>query len=181
MGLTYHFKFRASADTTAAELARFLGDVEVKAKRMGFSPTLVLNAPFDTADRVQFARRFTSGLLVEDPRLIGVALAENQTFRSHDLVTGSCRLAPRHGVVLVVTDERGMEFVFGFLRYPKIICDTARKEIMPTPGDSAWTFSEFIKTADARYRKIVRCFADGGFLETELDDFKVLSAPIGNN
>jgi hypothetical protein len=119
---------------------------------------------------------------VEAPRLIGVALAENQTFRSHDHVTGSCRLAPTHGVVLVVTDERGIEFVFGFLRYPKIIRDTAGKEIMPTPGDSAWwTFSDFMKTADARYRKIVGCFADHGFLETERDDFKVLFAPLGTN
>lgn len=74
MGLTYHFEFKALATTTAQELETFLRVIEQEAKAMGFTPTLVLNAVFDTTERKQFARRLTSGLPVEDARLKGEVL-----------------------------------------------------------------------------------------------------------
>lgn len=57
MGLSFHYEFAAPADTTAAELERFLLDVEQLAQSIGFSPTQVLNAAFDTPERWEFSRR----------------------------------------------------------------------------------------------------------------------------
>ena len=51
MGLTYHFEFKAAATETPENLERFLRLVEVEAKAMGFRPTMVLNATFDTTER----------------------------------------------------------------------------------------------------------------------------------
>lgn len=181
MGLTYHYKFRASPQTGAAELVSFLQEVEADAQKLGLSPTVVVDAPFDSKERLLFARRFTTGLFVEDPRLIGARLSEHNTIWSFDPVGGSCRLAPERGVVLVVTDERGMEMVFGFMRYPPSIRDEAGRVIMPAPDPSAWVFSDFIKSADARYRRIVRRFAERSYLVTEADDYTTLVAPPFEN
>ena len=71
MGLTYHFSFRAPAERTAGDLEAFLRIVEKDARAMGFQPTLVVNAVFDSTERKQFARRLTTGLPVEDARLKG--------------------------------------------------------------------------------------------------------------
>ena len=77
MGLTYHFEFKAPATTTARELESFLRGVEQEAKAMGFRPTLILNAIFDSTERKQFARRLTTGLPVEDVRLTGADLPDD--------------------------------------------------------------------------------------------------------
>jgi hypothetical protein len=56
MGLSYYFTFSAAATVPVEELMTFLKSVEANAKRMGFKPTLLLNATFDTSDRRDFAR-----------------------------------------------------------------------------------------------------------------------------
>jgi hypothetical protein len=57
MSLSYHFTFSAPATATADELLEFLKSVESDAKGMGFKPTMVLEAVFDTPERREFARR----------------------------------------------------------------------------------------------------------------------------
>lgn len=170
MGLTYHFSFGAPARTTAHDLEAFLRDVEIQAVRLGFQPTVVVNGPFDTAERRDFARRVARGLRFEDERLKGVDLPDTQ-FWSKDPVTGSCRLAPEHGVVLVVTDERGRESVFGFFRYPRKVRACDGRVVMPVPGDGSWASGNFVVSPDPRYRAVVRMFADAGYLVSELDEY----------
>jgi len=65
MGLSYFYSFSAPATKTAAELEGFLRTVEKDAVKMGFNPTLVFNAPFDTKERWEFARWFTPGQKLE--------------------------------------------------------------------------------------------------------------------
>jgi hypothetical protein len=62
LGLNYHFMITAPAKATANELTAFLKGVELEAKSVGFEPTLVLDATFDTTERKQFSRRLTTGL-----------------------------------------------------------------------------------------------------------------------
>ena len=176
MGLSYHFSFAAPAAVTADDLADFLQDVEGDARLMGFRPTTVVNAPFDNPDRRNFSRRVARGLLVEDERLRGVALP-TETCWNFDPGTGYCRLAPEHGVLLVVTDGEGRETVFGFFRYPRLIRDRDGREIMPVPGDDAWVSGDFVDSPDHRYRAIVRRFAEAGYLVSEVDEFVVASRP----
>jgi hypothetical protein len=106
MGLSYHFKFSAPGTKTAAELETFLRTVERQAQTLGFKPTMVLNAPFDTNERRSFSRRLTHGYVLESESLKGgVVLREGQVW-SHHSARGECRLIPERGVVLVVTDAR---------------------------------------------------------------------------
>jgi hypothetical protein len=51
------------------DLVAFLKSVEADAKKMGFQPTTVLNAVFDTPERREFARRVVRGAHIEDERL----------------------------------------------------------------------------------------------------------------
>lgn len=170
MGPTYHFSLAAPALVKAEELEAFLQDIEGDARLMGFDPTTVINGPFDSPERRDFARRVARGFLVEDGRLRGLQFPE-ETCWSFGVEAGFCRLAPEHGVVLVVTDERGRETVFGFFRYPRMICDRAGREIMPVPGEGAWVSGSFVNSPDPRYRSLVRRFADAGYLASELDEF----------
>lgn len=172
MGLTYHFSFTAAASVTAEELAAFLQDIEGDARLMGFHPTIVVNAPFDNSDRRDFSRRTARGLVVEDERLRGIVLPP-ETCWNHG--ADYCRLAPEHGVLLVVTDREGRETVFGFFRYPRVIRDRDGREIMPVPGDGAWVSGNFVNSPDHRYRAIVRRFAEAGYLASELDEFVAAS------
>src|SRR5205809_6766825 len=103
MGLTYHFEFKAPATTTAGELESFLRGVEQEAKAMGFRPTLVLNAVFDSTERKQFARLLTPGLRVEDARLKGADVPDDRRVWHVETANGSCRVPPTCGVVLAVT------------------------------------------------------------------------------
>src|SRR6185295_15544273 len=107
MGLSYYYEFTAPSDTPAEKLEEFLRDVERSAKSLGFEPTTVLNVPFDTPERRQFASRLGGSFTLQDKRLKGVAVPAPGQLRDHDPVSGECRLIPQHGVVLVVTDEEG--------------------------------------------------------------------------
>ena len=178
MSLTYHFSFSAPSTTTAEELETFLKNVEGEAQLMGFHPTIVVNGPFDTHERQDFSRRVARGLVVEDARLVGRNFSK-ETCWGVGVETGYCRLAPEYGVLLVVTDDRGRETVYGFFRYPRIIRDRDGKEVMPVPGEGAWVSGTFVTSPDQRYRAIVRRFASVGYLSSERDEF--VNATIAND
>jgi hypothetical protein len=173
MGFSYHFSLRAPVTASAGELAAFLRGVEADAKQMGFAPTLVVEGPFDTPERRQFARRVARGLTVEDERLRGIELAEGLCWSSVP-AEGLCRLAPEYGVFLVVTDQRGVEAVFGFFRFPVAITDRQGRVIMPLPLD--WSGRDSFGSPDPRYRAIVARFRDAGYLESEIDEFAPIAA-----
>ena len=137
MGLTYHFSFGAPNAVSADELEEFLRDVEQEAIQMGFGPTTVMNGPFDTAERREFAKRVARGIPFEDERLKGVSLPSAQ-YWSHNPATGSCRVAPEHGVVLVLTDSHRRETVFGFFRHPAVVRDAGGRVV----ADAGYLTSE---------------------------------------
>src|SRR4051794_4658312 len=114
MGLTYHYKFRAPAKVTAGELETFFRGVDREGNGLGFGPTMVLNARFDTLERKEFARRLTTGHLIESERLRGAVVIEPGQAWHHDSGEGECRLVPEQAVVLVLTDAGG-EIVLGFI------------------------------------------------------------------
>ena len=172
MSLSYYFTFTAPATATAVELIAFLKGVEQETQRMGFRPTLVLDAVFDAPERRQFARRLTTGFLVEDERLKGVALPGDAAVWEHNPHDGSCHLLPTRGVVLVVTDERGCETAFGFFQYAETVKDIHGRTLAETGLAGRWHFKEFVDSPDPRFREIVRLFAEGGFLEREKDEFR---------
>lgn len=171
MSLSYYYTFSAPKTVLASELETFVKVVEQKAKAMGFQPTFVLNGPFDTEQKKQFARRITSGLLVNDPRLKGITLLDASKVWSYDREKGECRVIPEYGVLLVLTDERECETVFGFLSYPDELTDFNQKELAVMPHKGHWFFHDFVNTPDIRYRKVVKMFADAGFVEQERDEY----------
>lgn len=171
MGLNYHFKFGAPESMAATELVTFLKSVEREAQKMGFKPTMVLDALFDTAEQKRFARRLTTGLPVDDIRLKGADLPDDSRVWHHDRISGSCRIPPSKGVVLVVTDEMGRETIFGFFKYPEAVQDTERRPVAETGLKGRWSFRDFVKSPDKRFREIVRLFRDAGFVEEEVDDY----------
>jgi hypothetical protein len=171
MGLTYHFTFSAPATVTADELLKFLRKVEKDAKKMGFKPTTVLEAAFDTPERREFARRLTSGHRLESEKLKGVVVLREGQVWSHNPVHGDCRVIPERGVVLVMTDERGCETVFGFLKYPGALKDLNGRDAVPTGIGDRWIFRDFVDSPDVRFRKIVKQFVDAGYVEAERDEF----------
>src|SRR5438094_573317 len=131
MGLTYHYRFKAPGNRTAGELKAFLQDVEAEAKRLGFNPTMVLDALFDTPERREFARRLTHGFLMESDVLKNVALRAGQVWHL-DSAGGSCRVIPKHGVVLMITDEQRCETVLGFFKYPASLKDDKGRDVVQT-------------------------------------------------
>lgn len=171
MGLTYHFSFRATGELTSGILAGFLREVETEARSLGFSPTFLLDGPFDTTERLQFARRLTTGLPLEDPRLQHAKLAKQRGIWFHHPESGTCRVAPIYGVILILTDERKNESTLGFFRYPTEIVDDDHQTVMTIPNSADWMFSEFLKTPDPRFRILVRRFAEAGYLALEHDDY----------
>lgn len=171
MGLSYFFSFSAPAQTKAADLERFLKTVERKAKTMGFEPTMVLDAAFDTPERQEFARRLVTGYPVEDDRLKGVALPASGTLWHHDQTNGTARVIPSRAVVLVLTDEQHCETIFGFFKYPKVVPDVNGRTLAETGLDDRWISRDFVDSPDARFRKIVAMFANAGFLESEKDEY----------
>ncbi|MCL4179713.1 MAG: hypothetical protein KJ072_18440 [Verrucomicrobia bacterium] len=171
MGLSYHYSFCAPGMTSAEKLLEFLKAVEADAEKMGFEPTLVLSAEFDTVERREFARRLTTGFHLENAKLKGVfVLRDGQVWR-HDLVHGDCWVIPERGTVLVVTDEQGRETVFGFFQYPAGLKDLNGLEVVPTGIGERWIFRNFVDSPDPRFRKIVKRFADAGYLDSERDEF----------
>ena len=171
MSLSYYFTFSAPATVKAAKLLEFLKTVEAEAKQMGFSPTMVLNAEFDTPKRREFARRLTTGHRLENEKLKGVIILREGQVWSHDSVYGDCRVIPEYGVMLVVTDERECETVFGFFRYPAELKDLNGVTTVPTGIADRWIFRDFVDRPDERFRKIVKRFTDEGYVEVERDEF----------
>jgi hypothetical protein len=171
MSLSYYFTFTAPATASVGELTVFLKTVEKEAQRMGFRPTLVLEAAFDTPERRQFARRLTTGFHVEDERLKGVALPGDAAVWEHDPYEGSCHLLPTGGVVLVVTDEHGCETAFGFFQYAEAVKDIHGRTLAETGLAGRWHFSEFVDSPDRRFREIVGLFAANGYVAKEKDEF----------
>jgi hypothetical protein len=160
----------APAETAARELEEFLRGVEREAKRLGFAPTMVLNARFDTAERKEFARRLTTGYLVESERLKGAVVIEPGQVWNHDCEDGECRVVPEQGVILVLT-ESGYETVFGFFRYPSALRDLNGRAFLETGLGGTWLFRDHIKSEDARFRQIVKMFREAGYVEEEHDEF----------
>ena len=161
MGLDYHYSFKAPATITRETLERFLRTVQNLAESLGFSPCVVKAVPFDTEERQSFARRLTTGEEFQSDVFKGIDVVE--AYQS-DPDTGRVRLLPEEGAFLVVTDERGNEIVFGFFRYP----DEIRGE---ETGFCGWMFRDWVTSPDPRYRRIVRAFADAGFLDEERDEY----------
>jgi hypothetical protein len=171
MSLSYIFTLTAPAEAKPEELVKFLKGVERQAKKLGFQPTIVLNAPFDTPERRDFARRLTTGYPIQDDRLKGLAMPLDGVIWHHGCEDGTGRAVPEQGVVLVLTNERGQESVFGFLRYPEEIRDVNGKVIASTGLGGRWFFRNFIDSPDPRYRQIVKRFIKAGYVESEEDEF----------
>jgi len=171
MGLSYFYTFSAPAEKTAAELELFMKTVESEAKRLGFAPTMVLNAEFDSRERQDFAKRLTSGLKLESEKLKGVVLLAGGQVWSHDPASGFCRVIPKQGVLLIVTNEHGHESAFGFFQYPEMLKDLNGRTLVKTGAGKWWTFQDFVDSSDPRYRAIVKLFVDAGYCDSELDEF----------
>ena len=171
MGLSFFYEFTAPASTTAAELEVFLHDVQREAKALGFNPTTVLNVPFDTPERREFANRLGGNFTLQDDRLKGVAIPAPGQLRNHDPESGESRLFPQHGVVLIVTDERGCEACFGFFQFPEHITDIHGAILAVTGLGGGWWFRDFVDSPDPRYRAIVAKFSERGFLRSVRDDY----------
>ena len=171
MGLNYYFTFSAPPETKAEGLVAFLNGVETEAKRVWFYRTLVLNAWFETAERREFARRLTPGLRVQDGRLAGATLAADASIQRDSPQNGSCRLMPTSGADLVVTNEQGDDFIFGFLRHPEAVKDVNGRTAADTGLKGGWYLSGYVDSAYPRYRRIVRLFAAAGLLQSEVDEF----------
>lgn len=171
MGLSYHFSFTAPARTKPGDLETFLKSVEAEAKEMGFGPTLVLNASFDTQERREFARRLVTGFPVEDERLKGVALPAPGMVWNHDQQHGAARIIPSKAVVLILTDDRKCETLFGFFKYPEEVLDIHGMPLAKTGLKDRWISRDFVDSPDPRFRKLIRRFAEAGFLESEQDEF----------
>ena len=174
MGLSFFYEFTAPATTPASELETFLWDVERETKALGFDPTTVMNVPFDTPERRKFSRRLHGSMYVEDARLKGVALPRTDQVRDPDPTEGSARLIPARGVVLVITDERGCETVFGFLQFPEQVTDIHGAILADTGLQGRWWFRDFVDSPDSRYRAIVANFSERGFVCTVKDEFASL-------
>lgn len=171
MGLTYTFTFTASASVTGAKLRGFLKSVEADAQKMGFEPTIVFTATFSTPEQREFARRIHVLLPVQDSKLEGdIRLSQEQVV---DFIpsAGRCRVVPERAEVLVITDERGRETVFGFARYPEVLKDTDGRPLVQIPEGRGWIFSNFVQSSDPRYRDIVKRFSEAGYLRSENDDY----------
>ena len=171
MGLRYFYEFTVPSDTPASELEIFLRDVEGEAQALGFNPTIVLNVPFDTPERREFANRLGGNVTLQDERLKEVAVPAPGHLRSHDPASGECRLFPERGVVLVVTDEKGCEACFGFFKFAEQIIDIHDAILADTGLEGRWWFRDFVDSPDPRYRTLVAKFQERGFAWTMNDEF----------
>jgi hypothetical protein len=119
-------------------------DVEGEAKAFGFNPTFVLNVPFDTRERREFANRLGGNFSLQDERLKGVGIPAPGHLSNHNPESGECRLFPEHGVILVVTDERGCEACFGFFKFPEHLIDIHGVVLANTDLEGRWWFRDFV-------------------------------------
>ena len=171
MGLSFFYEFTAPANTPASELEAFLRDIESEAKLLGFNPITVLNVPFDTPERREFANCLGSSFTLQDEGLKGVAIPAPGQVRNHDPILGECRLFPQHGVILVVADERGREACFGFFQFPEHITDIHGAILADTGLEGRWWFRDFVDSPDPRYRVMVAKFSERGFVRSVKDEF----------
>ena len=171
MGLSFFYEFTAPSEMPASKLEAFLNDVQRGAQSLGFDPTIVLNVPFDTPERREFANRLGGNFTLQDERLKGFAVPAPGQLRDHDPESGECRLFPHHGVVLVVTDERGCEACFGFFKFPEHITDIHGAVLAETRLEGRWWFLDFMDSPDPRYRAIVAKFGERGSVRTLNDEF----------
>lgn len=171
MGLHLNYEFSAPAETDSRELEAFLQKVQQEAQKMNFDPTVVLNVPFDTRERREFAGRLGGGRWVEDERLKTGVPREDHVLR-FDSREGDCRVAPVRGVVLVVTDRRnGAESCFGFFQYPEAVQDEDGNILAETGLNGRWAFRDYISSADPRYRTLLEHFQAAGYVEEIRDDY----------
>ena len=145
--------------------------MEHEAPALGFNPTTVLNVPFDTPERGEFTNRLGGNFTLQDERLKGVVIPAPGQLRNHDPESGECRIFPQHGVVLVVTDERGCEACFGFFQFPEHVTDIHGAILADTGLEGRWWFRDFVDSPDPRYRAIVRRFEERGFVRVVKDEF----------
>jgi hypothetical protein len=138
---------------------------------LGFDPTIVLNVPFDTPERREFANRLGGNFPLQDERIKGVVIPAPGQLRNHDPQSGECRLFPEHGVVLIVTDERGYETCFGFVELPEHIIDIHSAILADIRLGGRWWFRDFVDSPDLRFRAIVAKFSERGFMRTVKDEF----------
>jgi hypothetical protein len=171
MSLSYYYEFTAAADTPPAKLFEFLRGVEGSAKSLGFEPTTVLNVPFDTPERREFAHRLGASFVIQDERLKGIAIPAPDQLRDHDPASGECRLNPERGIVLVVTDEHGCEASFGFFKFPEHVIDIHGAILADTGLEGRWWFRDFVDSPDPRFRTIVNHFERAGFAQRVKDEF----------
>jgi hypothetical protein len=61
--------------------------------------------------------------------------------------------------------------VFGFLKYPESLKDLNGRDAVLTGIGDRWYFRDFVDSPDSRFRKIVKRFADAGYIEAERDEF----------
>ncbi len=172
MGFSFYYEFTAPAETTGWQLETFLRGVERDAQSLGFNPTIVLNVPFDTPERREFANRLGGNFTLQDDRLRGVAIPAPGQLRHHDPESGECRLFPRHGVVLVATDEKGCEACFGFFKFPEHITDIHGAILADTGLEGRWWFRDFVDSPEPRYRRIVGRFSEAGYTAAIKDEFE---------
>jgi hypothetical protein len=171
MGLSFFYEFTAPAATQASALEAFLHEVQLEAQSLAFNSTIVINVPFDTPERREFANRLGGNFTLQDDRLKGVAMPTPGQLRNHDPESGECRLFPERAVVLVATDERGCEACFGFFQFPEHILDIHGVVLADTGLGGRWWFRDFVSSPDPRYRTIVAKFQDRGFLRSVRDDY----------
>lgn len=171
MGLSFHYEFAAPAHTTSTVLEQFLLDVEQFAQSLGFNPTQVLNAAFDTPERREFSRRLGGSFRFQHEGLKGDVRPADGQIRNHLSALGECALVPTHGVVLILTDEHRCETCFGFFQFPHAILDDRGEVIASTGLCGRWAYRDFIDSPDPRYRAIIKRFAIVGYLESEKDEF----------
>jgi hypothetical protein len=171
MGLSHEVRFKAPGKTSAAKFEAFLKTVEAEARTMGFNPTHVLNGPFDTPERKEFARRLTHGLPLQSDRLQGLAMPAEGQLWTHRMDDGGARVIPKRGVVLIVTDEHGTEIVLGIFRYPAKLLDINGRAICETGAGDVWMMHDFLVGPDPRYRQLVKIFREAGYVACEKDEF----------
>ena len=148
-------------------LEDFLHEVEGDAKAMGFDPVLVLNAAFDT--------RSSRSLCVSERQACGWKATNSRApcccatgrFGAMIPVHGSCRVIPRRGLILVVTNDQKFETVFGFFQFPPTLKDLNGKDVVKTGIGYRWTHRDLVDSPDPRYRRIVKRFTECGYTEFE--------------
>jgi hypothetical protein len=171
MGLDYTYTLCAAAKTSAETLHDFLKSVEAYAQTLGFHPTSVFSATFATQEQRDFANRIGLLASITDEKLQGVVQLNEKRAVNFIPVAGRCNVLPKNAVGLVVTDEWQCKTVFAFARYPQAIDDVNGKALVKLPFGKRWHFSGLIQNPDPRYRKIVKRFADAGYVKAERDEF----------